>query len=239
MKPLDQYSHIFFDMDGTVTRSRTRITADMKVALEALMGSGRDVIIISGQGAAAIRDQVGSATYFLGQNGNDAIRAASEEELWNETLSEKEKQEILDHIASLPRDWEIKDENDLVHDRGSQIAFSFLGFNEDIERKEAFDPTGELRTRILKEHPLVSDTVEVKIGGTTTLDYIKKGYHKGFNIEKLIGVMEWNKDDCLYIGDALYPGGNDEAVIGVIDTLQVADPNETLKVVRSILEPAS
>jgi len=235
MKPLNQYTHIFFDMDGTVTRSRTRITPGMKEALESLMASGRDVIIISGQGADAIRDQVGSASYFLGQNGNDAIEASSGVQLWKEVLSDEERQAILDHIASLPRDWEIKDENDLVHDRGSQIGFSFLGFNEDIERKEAFDPTGALRKQILKEHPLVSDTVEVKIGGTTTLDYIKKGYHKGFNIEKLIIKLQWDKADCLYIGDALFPGGNDEAVIGVIDTLQVAGPEETMERIKDIL----
>jgi len=235
MKPLNEYRHIFFDMDGTVTRSRTRITAEMKQMLDSLTASGRDVVIISGADVGQIKNQMTDSTgFFLAQNGNHAVRTPEGSMLWEENLTERERAEIMAHIHTLPR-FDVENEHDLVHDRGSQIAYSFIGHHEAIEKKEAFDPGGKKRAGMLNMHPLVSDTVEVKIGGTTTLDYFKKGRHKGFNVMRLVAHEGWAKEDCLYIGDALFPGGNDEAVIGVIDTLQVAGPEETMERIKDIL----
>lgn len=235
MRPLPEYRHIFFDMDGTVTRSRTRITEEMHSALTKLHRSGRDVIIISGANFEQISSQVTDITgFFLAQNGNHAVKTPEAETLWEERLSGKERNEIMDHIALLPR-FPVKDGNDLMHDRGSQIAFSFIGHHEDIEKKEAFDPGGKKRAAILMEHPLISNTVEARIGGTTTLDYFRKGRDKGFNVRRLIELQGWDKDESVYIGDALFPGGNDEAVIGVIDTISVKNPEETLQKISTIL----
>ena len=75
--------------------------------------------------------------------------------------------------------------------------------------------------------PFVSDDLVVKIGGSTSLDYIHKDRHKGTNVQKLIDHMSWDKENCIYFGDGLYPGGNDEAVIGVIETVPVLDHLDT------------
>ena len=47
------------------------------------------------------------------------------------------------------------------------------------------------------------------------VDYFKKGKNK-FNINRLIDLKGWEKEECLFFGDALFPGGNDETVNGVI-----------------------
>jgi hypothetical protein len=47
--------------------------------------------------------------------------------------------------------------------------------------------------------------------------------------------MQWQKEDCLYIGDALFPGGNDETVVGVIPTQLVKDYHATYTYLSSIL----
>jgi hypothetical protein len=39
--------------------------------------------------------------------------------------------------------------------------------------------------------------------------------------------MNWNADEAVYFGDALYEGGNDETVIGIIDTIPVKDHRHT------------
>ncbi len=67
------------------------------------------------------------------------------------------------------------------------------------------------------------------MGGSTSLDYIHKDRHKGTNVRRLIDQNGWNAADCVYIGDGLYPGGNDESVIDVIDTIPVADHLETYR----------
>ena len=45
--------------------------------------------------------------------------------------------------------------------------------------------------------------------------------------------MGWKKEECVYFGDMLFPGGNDESVIGVIDTEAVENPDDTLNILRS------
>lgn len=208
----------------------------MKQALLGLLESGRDVIIVSGAEGKQSRYQTEDLPLiFLGQNGNHAYDGKTKTDLWRELLSESEKKEIYTHIASIPRTWPVKDESDLIEDRGSQIAYSLLGHHEDVSKKEVFDPTSKNRIQMLKEYPLISDTVEVVIGGTTCLDYIQKGKHKGYNVTRLIQERGWKKEECIYIGDALFPGGNDEKVLGVIDTKQVENPIMTLEFVNSIL----
>jgi hypothetical protein len=67
----------------------------------------------------------------------------------------------------------------------------------------------------------------VKIGGSTSFDYIHKDRHKGSNVKKIIDHYGWNPEECVYFGDGLYPGGNDEVVIGVIDTIPVENHTDT------------
>lgn len=221
--------HLFFDMDGTLTRSRTKISPEMK---EILTNLPQDIIVISGQSSEAIKTQLdGFTCTVLGQNGNQAW--LGDEMLWNDILSQEEKMEVYNHIASLPRTWSVPDEGDLIEDRGCQITYSLYGMHAPVEDKEKFDPDQTIRKEQLHHHPLRSQTIEVKIAGTTGLDYFKKGHHKGFNIERFIAHKDWKKVDCLYFGDMLFPGGNDESVIGVIDTQEVTSPEDTLQHIQS------
>ena len=235
MNLLSSYRHIFFDLDGTLTRSRTTITKGMKDVLTALRKSGRDVIVVSGAQKSRLDEQGdGFPCVYLAQNGNHAYILPGEKELWRDLLSENERAAIMAHIRSIPRVWKVTDGNDLIEDRGSQISYSLLGHHEELSKKEAFDPDGSRRTELLKRYPLVSVLVEVKIGGTTTLDYFKKGKTKGYNVRRYIDANGWKSEECVYVGDALFPGGNDEAVVGVIDVKQVIGPDETASFIREI-----
>ena len=88
------------------------------------------------------------------------------------------------------------------------------------------------RMKLLKEIPFDSDTVEVRTGGTTTYDYFGKNKNKGFNITKLLELRGWDKDDCIFFGDKLIPGGNDETVIGVIETVPVDNHRDTFDLIK-------
>ncbi len=235
------YKHVFFDVDKTLTRSRTLIEPEMKENLFKLSESA-DVIVVSGAQIEQIWKQISKdffgKVYLLSQNGNYAV-AKDGKELWKNNLSESEKGEIMAHIAKVRQEFKelftSVDENDLIQDRGCQITFSFVGHNAELLRKERFDPKGELRSRILAKIPFEVSTLEVKIGGTTSFDYFSRGKNKGFNILQLAKVFGWKSEDCLYVGDALFPGGNDDSVIGVCDTLQVEEPNETLTAIKKIV----
>lgn len=232
MKPLSQYKHLFFDLDDTLSLSKTVIDADTKELLER---SGRDVIVVSGAENARIAFQSDTLHgYYLGQNGNHAIDPSGAF-LWQNDLTEVEKTQIMKHASQLVSiiSWPLKDETDLIEDRGCQISLSIVGHHEDVPYKKTFDPHSQVRLAMMERFPFENNTTEVKIGGTTTFDYFKKGAHKGSNVAKLIATMGWAKADCVYFGDKLHPGGNDETVVGVIDTIPVSHHRETFDILKA------
>ncbi len=220
--------HLFFDLDDTLTLSRSEIDADM---YELLASLPHDIVVISGAEHSQIEKQIRDLPiYRLGQNGNQAFHKDSSL-LWEEKLSKEHEEAVLSHIESLHEhlSHDVRDEHDLIEHRGSQISFSLLGHHEDVSKKKSFDPDRALRLELLNRVPFVSDDVEVRIGGTTCFDYFMKGKHKGHNVRRLIAHQGWDVDSALYFGDALFPGGNDEAVIGVIDTHSVEDHRDTYR----------
>ena len=88
---------------------------------------------------------------------------------------------------------------------------------------------------MLAECPLTRKDIAARIGGTTCIDYTSACGRKGDNVLRLARREGWRREDMLYIGDALYPGGNDESVIGVCDTLPVANCVKTLAIIHKFL----
>lgn len=223
--------HLFFDLDMTVAPARQPILPEM---FEFLSGLPYDIIIVSGQEVPKIAWQTnGLPTIRLGQNGNHATEADGTE-LWNIPLDDAHREEILAHIAELIRhvDHDINHEWNPIEDRGAQITFSPIGNTAPVEHKKTYDPDRKKRESLLEKVPFVSNDLMVKIGGSTSLDYIHKDRHKGTNVAKLIAYKGWSHGDSLYFGDGLFPGGNDESVIGVIDTHPVDDHVHTYELLR-------
>jgi HAD superfamily hydrolase (TIGR01484 family) len=226
MDPDKHYLRLILDLDNTLTHTHATVTPEMKTLLVSLRC---DIVVVSTHTTAVMQGQLdGLPCYLLGQHGNEARNG--DDILWRDVLTKEERAEIMTHIRSLPRTWAVPDENDLVDDRGCTISYSLYGHHAPSEDKQRFDPDQAIRIGLLAQHPFHSERIEVKIGGTTTLDYIKKRHTKGFNIARLCTYKSWNIDTCLYIGDMLYPGGNDETVIGIVDTQSVSGPDDTMHI---------
>jgi len=222
------YKHLFFDMDGTVTPSRSKIDQKMKELLSSLPAT---IAVISGSHNEQMDFQVdGLPIIRMGQNGNHVIHPELGE-LWNDPLTSEQKAEIMAHAEKVwaACDQNVPDKNDIFEDRGAQISMSLYGHHADPVLKKAFDGDFKKRKALLEQFPFVSDNLEVKLGGSTCLDYFPKGKNKGFNIDRLITQLSWDKNECIFFGDALFPGGNDETVVGVIKTVQVSDPDDCYK----------
>ncbi len=214
--------HLFFDLDKTIAPPRQPILPEMYALLSSLP---QDIIIVSGQEVEKIAWQSNGLTAIkLGQNGNHAVDVDGME-LWCIPLDAAHREEILDHIERLKAviDHEMNPLWTPIEDRGSQITFSPIGNTAPVDVKMTYDPDRKKREAMLLQVPFVSEELVVKIGGSTSFDYIHKDRHKGTNVQKLIDHKGWNKEECVYFGDGLYPGGNDEAVIGIIDTVSVDD----------------
>jgi phosphomannomutase len=230
---MKRYRHFFFDMDQTIAPSREPILPEMFTLLSSVPV---DVVIVSGQDVQKIRWQSNNLpAYILGQNGNHSIDRDGAE-LWNVPLERHHRDQILDHISEIIEilDHDINYEWNPIEDRGAQITFSPIGNTAPVDAKRVYDPDRKKREHLLRTIPFASADLVVKIGGSTSLDYIHKDRHKGTNVQKLIDWMGWKNEDCVYYGDGLFPGGNDEAVFGVIDTILVKDHIGTYKQLQTV-----
>ncbi|OGG73955.1 hypothetical protein A3A40_03505 [Candidatus Kaiserbacteria bacterium RIFCSPLOWO2_01_FULL_54_20] len=237
--------HFFFDVDKTLTPSRSPMLEDHRPLFAALCKKV-DVIAVSGAKESQIRTQITSVfdgQYFvLAQSGNHVVDKSGTI-LWKEEMNETQVGAVTAFIEMIRAELNlrVKDENDLVENRGSQISYSLIGHHEDLAKKYAFDPDASLRLDILKRHAedvraLERSGAEVKTGGTTTLDFFPLGKNKGRNIARFIEHLGWIREDCIYVGDALFPGGNDETVVGVIPTRPTRDHNDTFAYIAGIVE---
>lgn len=214
--------HIFVDMDGTVTKSKTPISRNMLNVLNKLE---QDIIVISGASNTQMDSQLATLRGpRMSQSGNVT-------DLWLDTLSKGEICEIYAHMNILKNtcnplfNWR---RFDFIENRGCQVSLSFIGHNAEYKDKIKFDPDREKRLAALKRNPFNVKSLICKVAGTTCLDYTKKNGTKGKNIERYIKQMGWKKADCVYFGDALFKNGNDESVIGIIDTVDVSNPQDLL-----------
>lgn len=215
--------HLFFDLDGTICESREKIS---RLMLKTLWNIDltHDIVIVSGAEKERMVSQLrGFQCPLLAQSGNDT-------HLWKRTLNANDRKKIIAHIRKIVG--EVTKE-DMIDDRGCQISLSLVGHRAPIELKKTFDPTGQIRTKILKEKPFINNKLECRIAGTTCLDYTRKDGTKGKNIERFINHLGWNKKDCVYFGDKLYRGGNDESVIGVIEVVPVKNPEDLLEKLKN------
>ena len=76
----------------------------------------------------------------------------------------------------------------------------------------------------------------IRVGGTTSVDITRLGIDKVYGIRKLRDVPGVSMGEMIFIGDAVFPGGNDYPAkeAGVV-TIQVRDPNETKRLIEAII----
>jgi HAD superfamily hydrolase (TIGR01484 family) len=237
--------HLFFDVDNTLTRTKSPALPEHEHMLLEL-SKAHDLVLVSGSPQQNIwnRFPLSNRGHFslLAQNGNAAFDK-QHVKLWERMLTEAQKQAAYRFIEKVRAHTHptVVNEGDLIEDRGCQIAFSFIGHNADVSVKETFDPNFSVRKKVLLDlaadvtHLAVQFELEVTIGGSTNLDIYLRGKHKGYNTKAFADYMQWNTTDCLYFGDALIAGGNDYTVVGVMPVQNVANYLETYAFLKQVL----
>lgn len=124
----------------------------------------------------------------------------------------------------------------MIEDRGSQITFSALGQKAPLDAKTRWDPDFAKRRKIKAILDTLLPEFAVRLGGTTSIDVTKLGIDKAYGIRKLRDVLGVSLEEMLFIGDALFVGGNDYPAkeAGVV-TIQVRDPDETKRVIETLV----
>lgn len=242
---------LIFDLDGTLTVSKSPMTPEMGTLLARLMLK-MPVAVMSGGSYVQFQKQ------FLGGMPADANyknlylfpTSAAQCYVWKDGAWElfyanpftpEEKSQILQALdESLKETGFDKPPEQLwgeqIEDRGSQISWSALGQQAPVEIKTTWDPDRKkrapLQAALLERLPNFS----VRVNASNTIDITRQGITKAYGVRRLSEILTMPISEMLYVGDALFPGGNDEIVKETgIETQQVAGPAETAEVIEKTL----
>jgi HAD superfamily hydrolase (TIGR01484 family) len=249
---------IVFDLDGTLAPTKAQMDAEMAELVKRLL-EVKKVAIIGGGKLQLFKHQFLSqlkipknlyhnlflfpttATTFLKyQKGWKKVYAHN--------LTKAEVKKIREAFKKVYKEINYKNPEKIygkvIENRGSQVTWSALGQDvvkalgkKGIELKNQWrDKNTLLKLKIAQHLKKYVGNLEVHAAGHTSIDVTKKGIDKGYGlhqIEKYLGVKI---QEMLFVGDAIFPGGNDYAVVKTgVDYKKVKDPEETKKIIKSLI----
>ena len=158
------------------------------------------------------------------------------EKIYSEDFSQAEKTKIIASLEKAVADSGFKAGKvwgEVIEDRGSQITFSALGQQAPLEEKKKWDPGFAKRKKIKTILDPLIPGYSVRLGGATSVDVTKPGIDKAYGIGKLRDVLGISLKEMIFVGDALFAGGNDYPAeqAGVVSVC-VRGPHETKRVIE-------
>jgi len=132
----------------------------------------------------------------------------------------------------------------IIENRKTQVAFSVYG--QDLVKKlgakgvkmkkEWLRDNLPTKMKIAKLVAKRLSDLEVRAAGFTTIDVTKRGIDKAYGIGQIKKYLKIPVSKMFFIGDAIFPGGNDYAVVRTgVNYKSVSNLNETKNIIRKIL----
>lgn len=242
-------SLIVFDLDGTLAESKSPLDPEMGALLGSLLEVAK-VAVISGGAWTQFEKQVlpnlpsdqrlqrlsllpTCGTRFF------QLQGGQWKQLYSEDFTPEQSGKItgaLDRAFAQSGFKPTKHWGELIENRGGQITLSALGQEAPLAEKKKWDPDFAKRKQIKAIlDPMIPD-FSVQLGGATSIDITRPGVDKAYGIRKLKDVLGVPIEDMIFVGDALFPGGNDYPAkeAGAL-SIQVRDPHETKRVVEAVI----
>jgi phosphomannomutase len=243
---------VAFDLDDTLAPSKSALDRRMLDLLVELLGVA-EVCIISGGQIAQFRAQVieklpadapldrlhlmptCGTQYWRCENG-------SWQPVYAENLTSDEVQTAFRSLEARARElglWESETWGPVLEDRGSQVTFSALGQAAPVDIKKLWDPTGEKKNALRAAVAADLPDLEVRSGGSTSVDITRRGIDKAYGMRKLEDMTGIPLEEMLFVGDRLDPDGNDYPVKALgVACHAVERWEETAELIQSVLDRA-
>jgi phosphomannomutase len=231
-----------FDLDDTLAPSKSPLAPEMALLLAQLL-EHVEVCVISGGQFAQFEMQVVdmlpdlpvaklSHLHLMPTCGTQYFRYEEGwKQIYAENLSELERSRALDAVSAAAKElgyWESNTWGPILEDRGSQITFSALGQAAPVAEKVAWDPSGVKKSELRDAVQSVLPDLEVRSGGSTSIDITRRGIDKAYGIRRLADISGIPVEEMLFVGDRLDPDGNDFPVIATgIPTYAVGNWRDT------------
>jgi HAD superfamily hydrolase (TIGR01484 family) len=240
---------VAFDLDGTLAESKQAIQPDMAAALAELLTVAHVAVISGGdwpqfdkQVASQLPENADRARLWLMPTTGTKLytfRDGKWGSVYAELFTDDQKKKILTAFdEALEATGFVPEQTwgERIEDRGSQITFSALGQQAPIHAKESWDPDFAKRKVIQADLKKRLPGLSINMGGATSIDITKEGVDKAYGLKRLRDESGIPLDAMMFIGDAIFPGGNDYPAKELgLDTVRVRDPQETLSVIAAIV----
>ncbi|ETI65123.1 HAD-IIB family hydrolase [Sphingobium sp. AR-3-1] len=237
-----------FDLDGTLAESKQPIDQNMVELLAALLDLV-GVAVISGGDWPQFEAQVVSLLpssanlrqlFIMPTTGTKLYRFESSwKPVYADVFDPDERQRILRAFEQALDEMDLAHEKiwgERIEDRGSQITFSGLGQEAPLDAKKAWDPDFAKRKALQAALRSRLPELSVNVGGSTSIDITRQGIDKAYGMRRLSEESGIPQSAMLFMGDAIYPGGNDDPVRAAgIDVIPVRDVAETRTAIMAIL----
>ncbi|MBA3758777.1 HAD-IIB family hydrolase [Candidatus Saccharibacteria bacterium] len=248
---------IAFDLDGTLAPSKSHFDPRMVALFNRLLATYQ-VCVISGakyelfqrQFLAQITSETSllerlhlmpttGTRYYRFENGSWNLQYAEDFSSEDRTRIIKALEEGINETNS----GVDKTYGPTIEDRGSQITLSPLGQevvaelgDKGLEIKENWDPDMKIRMRIAAVVQQKIPDFNVKVAGLTSIDVTIPGVDKAYGMKKLMEANKLQKEDILFVGDKIVPGGNDYPVEEMgIDCISVRSWEDTAYTIEGII----
>lgn len=241
-----------FDLDDTLAITKSPISDQMVVVMSDLL-EHFDICVISGgkyeQFQLQIIDRLPieghklARLHLMPTCGTRYYRYDEIGQEWRlqyaEDLTTEQKDEISKVLEQSARElgyWEENPAGEIIEDRLSQVTYSALGQQATAEEKYAWDPDGSKKKAIRDLAASRLPGLELRAGGTTSIDVTKVGIDKAYGMRKLMEELQISKEDILFFGDKLEEGGNDYPVKAMgVTSLEVGKWEDTVHRLETIL----
>lgn len=249
---------IAFDLDGTLAPSKSHFHERMVNMFDRLLEKYQ-ICVISGGKYELFQTQfltqittdpdLLKKLHLMPTSGTRYYRFEHGEwaEKYAENISPADKHKIIKALEEGLEESGYKADKtygETIEDRDSQITLSILGQeivaelgDEGVRIKEEWDPDGKKKLKIRDIiAPKIPD-YEVRSAGTTSIDVTMPGIDKAYGMNKLMEATGLKKEDILYMGDKIMPGGNDYAVEQMgMDVIAVRNWQDTAYVIEGIVK---
>lgn len=243
---------IVFDMDGTLTPSKAPLSKNTRKLLEKLLTQKMVAVIGGGKyelfkkqllNHLSLPSNLAKNLFLFPTSGASfyKYKGGHWQKIYARYLTQKEKEEIIKNINQVLEKINYKKPKkiygELIEDRGAQITFSAIGQKAPlVVKKNWHKKNNKLRFKIARLLKKILPKFNVQIGGLTSIDITKKGVDKAYGIRQIEKVLKIPRQQMLFIGDAIFPGGNDYAVVKTkVDFIKVKNPKEAEKLIKKII----
>ncbi len=248
-----------FDLDGTLTVSKSPITPEMAELIKELVKQ-KMVLVISGGWFKQFESQFlpffhkdDSIMPFIHNlillpcSGSQRYEYDQAKKEWQQTDKEPLDTGVKERAIKLLQGiidsglYEIPPNpiGSIIEDRDTQVTFTPNGQQAPIAIKKLWDPDRTKREKIKTAIAPQLPEVDILINGSSSIDILPKGFNKAVGIARFLDKIKLQKEDVVFIGDALFPGGNDYSVFEAgFETIAVQGPEETASIIETWLGKA-